>query len=110
MAGFLMARFDVFRNPGKTASVFPFFLDVQSNHISGLATRIVIPLRAVASLKVIQIPGDLCPVVEIGQQRYFLDTPQLGAIPCRELTDLVTSLAEKQTEIIGALDKVFGGY
>lgn len=105
-----MARFDVYRNPGKTAKIFPFLLDVQSNHISGLATRIVIPLRAVASLNVIQIPADLCPLVEIEQQRYFLDTPQLGAIQCREMTELVTSLAEKQAEIIGALDKVFGGY
>lgn len=105
-----MARFDVYRNPGRTAKLYPYLLDVQSNHISGLVTRIVVPLRTVTSLKSIQIPADLCPVFDIEKNSCFMDTPQLGAIQLRELTELVTSLAAKQAEIIAALDKVFGGY
>ena len=105
-----MARFDVYRNPGTTAKLFPYLLDVQSNHISGLASRIVVPLRVVSALKSTQIPIDICPVFEIEKSKCFMDTPQLGAIQTRELTQLVTSIAEKQSEIIAALDKVFGGY
>jgi len=105
-----MARFDVYRNPGKTAHVFPYLLDVQSNHISGLATRIVVPLRALATFAAVAIPADLCPVLELDGQDYFLDTPQLGAIPVRVLGAPVTTVSERQTEIVAALDRVFGGY
>ncbi|MBC3875161.1 CcdB family protein [Undibacterium flavidum] len=40
-----MARFDVYANTGKSKKATPFLIDVQSNVISGLATRIVIPLH-----------------------------------------------------------------
>ena len=40
-----MARFDVYANPDSAERRFtPFFLDVQNDYISGLETRVVIPL------------------------------------------------------------------
>jgi hypothetical protein len=40
-----MARFDVYANPGSHATTTPYLLDVQSDLLDGLDTRMVIPLR-----------------------------------------------------------------
>ena len=39
-----MARYDVYPNPGQNPQV-PFLLDVQSDLLSVLDTRVVVPLR-----------------------------------------------------------------
>jgi hypothetical protein len=49
MADFLLARFDVYANPGARAAATPFLLDVQSDLLDGLDSRMVIPLRDLAS-------------------------------------------------------------
>ena len=42
-----MARFDVYRHPdAKQRVATPFLLDVQNEYISGLQTRVVLPLRS----------------------------------------------------------------
>ena len=40
-----MARYEVFRNSGIHANDVPYLLDVQSDLLHGLDTRVVIPLR-----------------------------------------------------------------
>jgi CcdB protein len=37
-----MARFDVYRNFGKHKNSVPCLLDIQSNHLSSLPTRVVV--------------------------------------------------------------------
>ncbi|HCY63577.1 MAG TPA: plasmid maintenance protein CcdB [Oxalobacteraceae bacterium] len=105
-----MGRFDIYRNPGKSKQTIPYLLDVQSDSISGLATRIVIPLRSLEIFQVVQPPADLCPVIQVEGKDYFLDTAQLGAIPVKELKDYVDSAQGSQLRIVAALDKVFGAY
>lgn len=105
-----MARFDVYANPGRNQRSIPYLLDVQSNVISGLATRIVVPLRPLAGFSPATLPPDLFPVVVIDGKDYVLDTPQLGAIPTSELKVRVTSARENQFVIQTALDRVFGAY
>ncbi|WP_244140003.1 CcdB family protein [Caballeronia sp. BCC1704] len=50
-----MARFDVFANPRGHAGT-PYIAEVQRNHLSGLATRMVIPLRRLDRSAPIQLP------------------------------------------------------
>jgi|GEM_PF-1595972 len=76
-----MARFDIYSNHGSNQKKVPFLLDVQSNVISGLTTRIVIPLRPLSLFSSVSLPADLFPLISIDGTDYFLDTPQLGAIP-----------------------------
>ncbi|RJG02064.1 plasmid maintenance protein CcdB [Noviherbaspirillum sedimenti] len=83
---------------------------MHSDFISGLATRIVSPLRAMDAFPSVRPPADLCPVIEVDGKDYFLDTPQLDAIPANELKDHVRSAQGNQFQIMTALDKVFGGY
>ncbi|USX26368.1 CcdB family protein [Oxalobacteraceae bacterium OTU3CINTB1] len=105
-----MARFDIYENPGRNKGKIPYLIDVQSNVISGLATRIVIPLRTLAMFSSLALPGDLFPLIEVNGIRHFLDTPQMGAIPLSELKVKAGSAGLHQFEIQTALDRVFGAH
>ncbi len=39
-----MARFDVYANPGPHAHTTPYLLDVQTDLLNGLDSRVVVPL------------------------------------------------------------------
>ncbi len=60
-----MARFDIYNNPGKNEGNIPFLVEVQSNVISGLATRIVIPLRTLTGFSTLALPADLFPTITV---------------------------------------------
>jgi toxin CcdB len=104
-----MARFDVFLNPGQHPGT-PYVVEVQGNHLSGLATRVVVPLRRLDQIAAVPLPPDLIPVFVIEGIQCMLDTPTLAAIPRSELTIPITSLGHRQDEIISALDRLFGGW
>ena len=106
-----MSRFDVFRNTGEHAAVVPFLLDVQSEVLSSLDTRVVIPLRRRDSLPAIRFPANLMPEVVVDGVECLLETPKLAAVPVRLLKDQpVTALTNNQFEITAALDFLFQGY
>ncbi|RKP50793.1 CcdB family protein [Trinickia fusca] len=102
-----MARFDVFPNPGQHQGT-PYVVEVQGNHLSGLATRVVIPLRRLDRIAPVPIPPDLIPLFVIEGVECMLDTPMLAAIPRSALIKPITSLIHRQDEIISALDRLFG--
>jgi len=102
-----MARFDVYENPGKHAGTTPYLLDVQSDLLDGLDTRIVVPLRHLEHFKNIQLPRLLTPVFTVEGQEFLLETPKMGAVPRRLLKSRVTSLEEERVQIMGALDFCF---
>ncbi|MEO7400575.1 MAG: CcdB family protein [Polaromonas sp.] len=104
-----MARFDVYANPDKSESkLIPFYLDVQSDHIKGLQTRIVVPLWESGLLP--EMVEDLNPVFAIAGRQVVMDTPALGAAPTSALLKTVGSLAAEQMTIQDALDTLFGSY
>lgn len=105
-----MGRFDIYSNPGKNKGGIPYLVDVQSNVISALATRIVIPLRTLTGFSSLALPGDLFPIIEVDGVDHFLDTPQMGAIALSELKAKVGSAQAHQFDIQTALDRVFGAY
>jgi toxin CcdB len=105
-----MSRFDIFANPGKNRRNIPYLVDVQSNVISGLATRIVVPLRPLSAFSSMTLPPDLFPVIAVNGEDHVMDTPQLGAIPLSELKVNVASAHAYQFEIQGALDRLFGAH
>lgn len=57
-----MARFDVYANTGGHADTTPYLLDVQSDLLDGLDSRVVIPLRSLAHFPKIRLPARLTPV------------------------------------------------
>ena len=80
-----MARFDVFQNSGAHAATTPYLLDVQSDLLQGLDTRVVVPLRLLTSLPGMQLPADLMPMFVVEGRECVMETPKLAAIPGRLL-------------------------
>jgi len=105
-----MARFDVYANPGSHANTTPYLLDVQSDLLDGLDSRMVIPLRSLEHFPQVRLSTCLTPVLTIEGQVYLLETPKMGAVPVRILKQAVTSLTSDQEQITAALDFLFQGY
>lgn len=105
-----MARFDVYPNPGSHVATTPYLLDVQSDLLDGLDSRMVVPLRNLAHFPAVKLPTRLTPVLTIEGQDFLLETPKMGAVPKRILKTPVTSLADEQAQITAALDFLFQGY
>ena len=103
-----MARFDVYPNPRKeTAKRTPYLLDVQSNFLEDLDTRVVVPLRAAS---VIDAPVTrLNPALDIAGVKVVMDTSQLAGYPRRGLKRPVVNLVARSLEIQNALDFLFAG-
>ena len=110
MEELLMARFDVYANPGSHATTTPYLLDVQSDLLSDLDSRMVIPLRRIDRFPKVKLPTRLTPVLQINAQDYLLETPKMGAIPQRLLKAPVSTLQSEQARITGAMDFLFNGY
>jgi toxin CcdB len=103
-----MARFDVYRNPRKeTARQTPYLLDVQSDFLEDLDTRVVVPLRAAGDVG--KPVTRLNPTFEIGGAAVVMDTPQIVGYPRRPLKRPVANLRAKAFEIQQALDFLFTG-
>jgi len=74
-----MAQFAVHRNPNpRTRHSVPYLLDVQTNLLEGLATRVVVPLvRADAG----RIPAErLNPVFRIEGVKVHMSTAELAGV------------------------------
>ncbi|PRC90713.1 CcdB protein [Solimicrobium silvestre] len=83
---------------------------MHNNIVSGLISRVVIPLRPLQQFQALNIPIDVFPLISVNGNDYFLDTPQLGAIDSGELKNIVSSAQIYQFEIQNAIDRVLGGY
>jgi len=107
---FELARYDVYRNSGQYANAVPYLLDVQSDLLYGLETRIVVPLRCRNHFPDGPLPERLIPIFEVEGIACLMETPKLAAVPLRLLKQPVTSLAESHAIITAALDFMFQGY
>jgi toxin CcdB len=105
-----VARFDVYPNPGAQGGTTPYLLDIQSDLLDGLDSRVVIPLRSLEHFAKVKLPTRLTPVLQINGKDYLLETPKMGAMPNRSLKNSVTSLSAQQDQINAALDFLFQGY
>lgn len=99
-----MARFDIFENEGGSG----YLLDIQSDILSGLNTRVVVPLLPKSSAP---SPAQrLNPVFSIEGQALVMATQFMAAVPAGELRPCVGNLAEHQDDISAALDMLFLGF
>ncbi|WP_084766384.1 CcdB family protein [Nitrococcus mobilis] len=99
-----MARFEIFQNESGSG----YLLDVQSDLLSGLNTRVVVPLLPQSSAP---SPADrLNPLFEVEGEKVIMATQFMAAVPAAELRSGIGSLAEEQHEISTALDMLFFGF
>jgi toxin CcdB len=103
-----MARFDVYRNPRKeTARRTPYLLDVQSDFLEDLDTRVVVPLRTASEIE--RPVTRLNPSLKVDGTPVVMDTPQIVGYPRQSLKRPVGNLQAKAFEIQNALDFLFAG-
>lgn len=99
-----MPRFDVFQNQAGSG----YLLVVQSDLLSGLNTRVVVPMLPRSSAP---SPAQrLNTIFEVEGQEVLMATQFMAAVPEGELTVGAGSLAERQHEISSALDMLFWGF
>jgi toxin CcdB len=97
-----MAQFDVYRG----ASGRGLLLDCQSELLSELESRVVIPLLPVASA---QATPQLNPVFVIEGHAYVLSTHLVFAVPTDRLTATITNLSAERYTILDAIDMLWSG-
>ncbi|HRX69690.1 MAG: CcdB family protein [Gammaproteobacteria bacterium] len=104
-----MAQFTVYRNANRrTRNTIPYLLDVQSDLLADLRTRVVIPLALSAHLNDRSMTT-LTPTFELKGQTLVLLTPQLAGIPLQELGEPITDWTTHRDRIIAALDFLLTG-
>ena len=99
-----MAKYDVH------AGVQPgtLLLDVQSDLLGGLNTRVVVPLIPQGQAPV---PARfLNPVFEVEGAPHVMVTQFLAAVPAGVLRDPVANLTPRADEVTRALDMLFQGF
>lgn len=99
-----MPRYDVHAAPDGAG----YLLDLQTDLLDGLTTRVVAPLlpldRAPVPARILN------PVFEIDGRPHVLMTQFLSAVPGSLLRGAETSLAGRSEEITRAIDMVFQGF
>ena len=88
--------------------VYPYVVEVQSDLLSALATRMVVPL-AVTTLAAKDLPRRLCPVLTVNGQSLMLVPFEAAPLDKRLLRTEVTSVRDRSHEIIAAMDSVLSG-
>ena len=82
-------------------------VDVQTNLLSDLASRLVIPLYPRAPSA--RLLPRLNPVFSIDSQNYWLGVQDAASVMQRDLSEPITSLAHRRNDIIAALDLLLTG-
>ena len=103
-----MAQFDVYENPNHASlKSIPYLLDVQTDLLDNLATRVVVPLVASAAMPK---PGrQLNPVFIIGDKTFLMSTAEIAGVSVKSLGKKVSSIKENRNEIVAALDFLITG-
>jgi len=104
-----MPQFSVYKNRNpKTRSTHPYLVDVQSNLLSDLGTRVVVPLvkRTASTRKSVK---NLMPAIRVDGQEFIMMTPQLAGIAASDLGTPVASAIEHRDEVVTALDFLITG-
>ena len=104
-----MPQFTVYRNKSpRTKSTFPFLVDVQSDLLDQLQTRVVIPLTRTAGLAKKPL-SHLTPALTFDGESYVLMTPQLAGVARTDLGTPAGSLAGERQAIVAAMDFLLTG-
>jgi len=104
-----MAQFDVYPNPSpRQRDAVPYLVDVQSDLLDHLPTRLIMPLVA-ERFNASPLPSRLSPSFRIEGQTLYLWPQQTASMPARLLPKPVASLQTQAHAITDALDAVVSG-
>ncbi|TPJ67329.1 MULTISPECIES: CcdB family protein [unclassified Mesorhizobium] len=99
-----MARYDLYRNSDGNG----YLLDVQSDLLERLSTRVVIPLMPP---DIAPVPGRrLNPTFPIDGKDHVMVTQFMSALTASELLDAEGNLSRHHDDIVAAIDMLFQGF
>jgi toxin CcdB len=98
---------EVHENADDDAGHMPYLMDVQSNLLSDLATRVVVPL--VRSTSFGRPATRLHPVFTVQGQQVVMATHLLAAVRRGTLGTRIMSLLDHRDLIVGAIDVLWSG-
>jgi toxin CcdB len=105
-----VTQFTVYRNKNpRSRTTFPFLVNVQSDLLDELQTRVVIPLTRAAALTRKPV-GHLMPTVQFEGEAYILMTPQLAGVARSELGPPAGNLAGRRDTIVAAMNFLLSGF
>ena len=104
-----MAQFDVYDNPNPaTKQAIPYLLDIQTDLLDNLTTRVVVPLISASAMG--KAAKHLNPQFKIKSTVLVMSTTELAGVSVNVLGEKVCSLKGQRSEIIAALDFLFTGF
>lgn len=105
-----MAQFDVYHNPNPASrGRTPYLLDVQSDVMEVLPTRLVCPVRPTAELPLDPIDQIHVPAPVDGRD-CIVFVSELTAVPATLVTSRVGSLSAQRGRLIAAIDLLVAGF
>lgn len=103
-----MPRYDVYRNPNpRTRAHNPYLLDVQADALSGLRSRVIVPLAPKEEAPA--TPRTLYPLFGVEGREMVMLTPLVAGVPMAAIGERVASLGDEGSTILAALDLVLTG-
>jgi toxin CcdB len=104
-----MAQFDVYINPNPaTKRAIPYLLDIQTDLLNNLATRVVIPLYTVSAMG--KAAKHLNLQFNVKRTTVVMSTAELAGVAVNSLGERVCSLKDHRNEIIAAIDFLVTGF
>lgn len=100
-----MPQFSVYQNPNEaTKARFPLLLDAQTDLLSEIATRIVVPLCAATPAARRSAMHAVTPICRVAGKDYIVLTPQLAGVLRSDLGPKVGDLSQDRAMLLDALD------
>ena len=104
-----MAQWDVYPNPSsRSRDRLPYVVDIQSNLLDPLPTRMVMPLSR-SSVARGDLPPRLAPEFTIRGETLLLKAHEASHLLSRDLRRPVTSLRDQAHRLVDAFDAVISG-
>lgn len=105
----MTVQFDVYENTDKdTKRVYPYFIDIQTNLLDTLNSRVVLPLTPIKNVNK-EYPKNLCPVISIDKKGFALLSHQITSVPISLLKKKTISAEAHRTDIVAAIDFLVTG-
>jgi len=100
--------FLIVENLAESRKSYPYLINVQSEVLSELNTRLVIPLCNKKNInKEIKI---LNPIIEINSVEYICLTQQMASIQMKYLGKVILEIDDLRSEILSAIDFSITGF
>ncbi|MDH6166597.1 toxin CcdB [Variovorax boronicumulans] len=104
-----MAQFDIYANPDKAQrTAFPWCVDMQSDLLGVLPTRLVMPLTTQKYLPA-KAPRRLCPLVQWDGETFFALPQMTAPFRVKDLGTAKGNVRLASNDLVAALDAVISG-